>query len=566
MIMRKLILLFSVIFLTFTFTNCTTTKGTLFSKIAASETEHTKGKVIEEEPSKTEESIKENTSTEEKGLKIITHPDNADIYINDNYMGKSPLLISNLERGTYKITIEREGYYTKIVWLDYNGTSLIYETDLKQIVGFLSIHVTPSNSTIIVGDQLITEGLKQLPVGTYQVSVRSFGYREYKKQIKITPEAVVRLNITLERAEFNISELSANKESFNPRNPGLLGTIELTFEVTSWGEGNVKIYNEGGNLVFTKALSPFNTWHQIFRWNGKSTRGESLPDGLYKIVLTATSSKGKKTIKREKYIKIDSSLIISFRNLWNGSSGLMYAETTDILPPFDFQLSMLAVGHRENINGIEYFRFPSILSLRLGLGSQFELGVSGALIFENSDLTPFNLNLSLKRLLLQQRFFSALNLSMAGTLRLTYQEYTKTDIFSNPGGISLALPLSLSMGKLNLLYSPEGVISYYRVTYPYITPPVTTNSLPESWFYQRAGILLDFGFLTGGFSVSLRSAPLSYLSTNNFKLIEPPLQTAMEFNFMIPKTRVFLSLLTAAEIEDTDNYYVSAGAGINYLY
>ncbi len=566
--MRKLILFFPAIFLLlvlFALSDCTTTRGTLYSKIATSETKPTKEKAVQEEKNTTKESIKKITDSEQKGLKIITHPDNADIYINDRYMGKSPLLISNLEPGNYKITIEKEGYYTKVVWINYEGNPIIYETDLKEILGFLSISVTPSNSTIIVGNQLITEGLTQLPIGIYQLTVKSFGYREYKKQIRITPETVLQLNVKLERAEFNVSEISTNKKSFNPKNPGLLGEIEISFEVTSWGEGNIEIYDESNNLVFTKALKPFVTWDQSFNWNGRSNKGDILPDGLYRIVLTAKSSgPSKKTIKREKYIKINSSLVISFRNFWNGSSGLLYAETTDILPPFDFQISMLSIGHSETINGINYLRFPSILSLRFGLGSNFEIGASGALIFENSDTTPYNFNLSLKKLFFKKRL-SIFNLSLAGTLRITYQGETKTDIFSNPGGVSFAIPLSLSTGILYLLYSPEVVFSYYRVTYPYITG-VTTNSPLESWAYQRLGTLLDLGFLTGGFSISLRSAPFSCLSTNDFKIIDPPFQVALELNFMIPKTRTFFSLLGAAEIENLNNYYVSAGVGLSYLY
>ncbi len=345
-----------------------------------------------------------------------------------------------------------------------------------------------------------------------------------------------------------------------------MGTIEFSFEVTSWGTGNIKIYAKSGNLVFTESLKQFNTWHQAFRWNGRSQKGNIVPDGLYHFVLIAESLNGEKTIKREKYIRIDSSLIISLRNLWSGSSGLMYAETADVLPPLDFQLSMLSIGHSENINGSNYFRFPSILSIRVGLGSDFELGASGALIFENSDTTPFNFSLFLKKLILKKNL-SILTLSMAGTLKLAYQGNTQTDIFTNPGGASLRLPLSLSMGLFHILYSPEVVVSYYRVIYPYSTSTTaTTTLLLYSWMYHRIGILLDYGFLTGGLSLALRSTPFNYITLNRFRVLEPPFQTAMELNFMIPKTRAFVSLLVTAEIESTNSYYISGGIGLSYLY
>ena len=156
---------------------------------------------------------------------------------------------------------------------------------------------------------------------------------------------------------------------------------------------------------------------------------------------------------------------------------------------------------------------------------------------------------------------------MATTLKFAYQGNTQTDIFTNPGGVSLGLPLSLSMGLLHILYSPEVVVSYYQVIYPYVTTATATTTPPlYSWMYQRMGILLDYGLLTGGLSLVLRSTPFNYITLHRFRVIEPPFQTAMELNFMIPKTRAFVSLLGAAEIENINSYYISGGVGLSYLY
>ncbi len=540
---------------------CTTSKGSLYSKIVIKEsgTKQTK----EESNNKSEKTKAPPEDEETEGLKIITHPDNADIYLNNKYIGKSPIKITDLDRGTYSLTIEKEDYYTKKIWIEYDGNLQTYETDLKQITGFLIIETQPDNAIIETSNSTLHNGLNELPVGKYTIIIKSFGYKDYKSKIEITPQGVLQLKVKLKKAEFNVTDLSGDKKIFNPRNPGLIGTVEFSFKVTSWGDGKFTIYNNGNRVVFSKKLEDFTTWSQYLRWNGKSNSGSILPDGLYRVELIAVSRDKKITVKRETSIKIDSSIIVAYRTMWTGGSGLLYTETPGVLPPFDFQLSMITVGHIENIAGENYPRFPTLLALRLGINNDMELGISGAIILENTDSNPYNINLSLKKRLID--IGGTIKFKLATDLKLKYQNNTTTDIFTNPGGISISLPLNIATGALNLLYTPEIALSYYRVLYPYMDI-ATDSKLPKAWLYNRIGLLLDLGFLTTGISFALRSSPINYPMPNNWLFIESPYQLGTELNFILPDTRIFTTIAGIAEIRDYTNYYISFGLGLSYLY
>lgn len=55
----------------------------------------------------------------------------------------------------------------------------------------------------------------------------------------------------------------------------------------------INIFNESGNLVQTLNQSTQNAGEHTVSWNGKDAQGNSLPDGNYLFVVTATDAAGK---------------------------------------------------------------------------------------------------------------------------------------------------------------------------------------------------------------------------------------------------------------------------------
>ncbi len=554
---RKLFYLFFGIVLISFFVSCTTSKGEIYTNIVTEE----KKQATSDNASGNEGGETSNEkSSEEKGLKIITHPDDAEVYLNNIYQGKTPLLIENLDPGSYRLMIKRDGYYTKIVWIDYSKDLLVYETDLEQIVGYLSITTIPHDTEIRVGDSLLSEGIHQLPIGHYTITVRKFGYEEYSKEIEIRELETINLNIRLKEASFELSKLETSKEVFSPLNPGLLGEIEISFDVTSRGNGKIKIIDESGKTVFTEQIPQFKTWHQSFRWNGRDSKGKILPEGKYRIIVEGQSSKSGEKKVIERYVEIDNKVSITYRNVWNGNSGLLYSTTPEVLPLSSVQFSALSLGHMENVSGNLISRFPTAISLRAGLGLGFELDLFADFIAGNTGIVPLGGSLSLKKSLLEAG--STLSLSVGSYIKGSYQWGTKTDILSNYTGLTTGFPIEISAGSFKLFYSPEVIVSNDRVEYPGITPSFSVSPL-YSWFYQRVGLMLDFGYLSTGISLVLRSSPVAH---PDFTLIEYPLQTGFELNWLVPDTHLFISFALGAEGNSFDSYYVLAGGGLGLIY
>lgn len=85
---------------------------------------------IEEKPSIKKEKIFEGTGD----LYIETNPDDAEIFINGDKKGRSPLLIENLEDGRYEVTILKEGYKKQTINVDIiKGKRAVIKLNLVKI-------------------------------------------------------------------------------------------------------------------------------------------------------------------------------------------------------------------------------------------------------------------------------------------------------------------------------------------------------------------------------------------------------------------------------------------------
>jgi hypothetical protein len=149
-----------------------------------------------------------------------------------------------------------------------------------------------------------------------------------------------------------------------------------------------------------------------------------------------------------------------------------------------------------------------------------------------------------------------LELGSAAQVKLAYQN-AYTDTLANFSGLSVGLPTSLRWGPLSLLISPELILSPWTVSYDSQDSP---DLGVYGWLYGRFGLLVDLSPFSVGLSASLRTLPFH----RNFAL-GLPFQTALELNWLIPNTQLFLSLSLAGEFESADSYYLMGGAGLGIL-
>ena len=547
---------------------CSTTSGSLLEDTAERDKQDTvhRSRVPDEDGADEPFADVLLTDEEETGLRIRSTPSGADVYINNRYMGITPLTIDDIDPGSYKVTIRLDGYYDESEWIRYDGEYESLYFDLDEITGFLRVETSPPDAQVNYDNLWVpAERLHEMAVGTRTIRIRAFGYQEQSVSVQINERSVTELSVILQQAPFDISGLQSNRTVFNPRNAGLLGSARIYFRVSTYGRGQAVILDQQDQTVFSQDLGRFETWNQGFEWDGRGADGMPLPDGSYTVRVEGTGERAGEQDSARLGLLIDSSIVLRYRSLWSGSAGLLYAPSTDVLPGGSVQVSSLVLAHRSDKNRgdpparKEIIRIPVNVGMRFGLSraNLFELDTSvGGIIGyeEETFFVPWFVSAAFKASLLRPS--GTFGLSSAAQVKFTYQN-THTDTLANFRGLSVGVPGGVHLGPLTLLFSPEVILSWEAVG---TDPPPTAA---YAWLYGRFGLLLDLSTLSLGTSISLRTLRFDQLG-DGFR-IDLPFQTALEAHWLIPGTQLFLSASVAGDFLSADDYYLFGGLGLGIL-
>ena len=530
---NSFILVFSIVSVVFFGTGCMTSNGSLFSDVVSSDTEDIK----EEE--------------EDPGLTIRTSPLWCDVYISDSYAGISPVT-ELLPPGNYRITVEKEGYYTATEWVNYTeGDSVEIYIDLDPITGFLNINTEYPKIKISTGWDKLDNGINELQIGRHLIEAELFGYEPWETYVEISENRTTALSIDLTPASFRFSSLFVSRKAFNPSNPAGLGESRISFDVTTYGTGELEIFSTSGESILIHNFPSFTKKDQGFSWNGNDSYGKRLPDGEYRIVVTGRDPDGNNPEHKETTITIDSSLIIRIRNTFSGVSGTLFCPTPDILPKDSFQLALAGPGHIDAVSGD--YRFPVILGTRFVPVKDLEISGQAGVIIQKPASESYIFSVSAKKAILPGRDYKPVELS--GTLKGTYLYDMYTDTQTNFTGLSGGVTASVSAGPVALVIAPEITVSPVKVSY---------SSTPDPgfyiWGYGRAALLLDMGATMIGVSAALRTTTFDEGIS-----IDYPFSAGIELHWLIPGTGMFITGIVSGEFSNPDNYYINAGGGIGII-
>lgn len=538
--------------------SCITAEGALFESVIGAVEEKepkgrpSKGSTTYEESEESEEpyeSEEEEPYVEEVGIQVVTEPGDAQVYINNEFVGTGTVTVSP-KPGNYQIQIKKSGYYPQTVWARYDGSTLVVvSVALKEITGYLYLEVEPPGTRSTANGQSISEGVTELRIGNYTIRVRKFGYEEWRGEVTIFERSTTKVAVELKEAAFEISDLVLSRRVFNPKNPGKLGTVRVTFEVSSWGTGEFIVTDSQGSKVYSRTLKEFTTWGQSVEWDGRDDSGRTLADGDYTIMIDADGRKPGERAELTRGVTIDSTAVISFRSTVGGLSGTLFAPLPAVLPSGSFQMNAGMIGHYSIDLGVG--RYPTFAGVRVGLGQDSEVDLQGALFVGPEEPVPYTMGVGFKYKLPQSGPFS-----FGVTGKLTYVGNTSVDTFHNYTGLAAGVIAALITDPLVLTLSPEIVVSPYSVEYPKTSPvPGFT-----AWGYGRVGILADFGALTAALSGSVRTLPF----TSGFDL-QPPYTAGAEIHWLVPGTQIVLSGYAAAEFDAVNYFYVMGGAGVGFI-
>ena len=139
-------------------------------------------------------------------INIFSQPDNAKIFLNNDYFGLSPKTLDEIFPGKYKMTLTRLGYKDwaeEIMVFSYITTYI--STELEPWYATLKLVSGPSSAQVYLDDKPIgttTLNYDRLTYGTHWLRLEMEGYRHWQKELEVTKPEVMSINVSLEKINF----------------------------------------------------------------------------------------------------------------------------------------------------------------------------------------------------------------------------------------------------------------------------------------------------------------------------------------------------------------------------
>ena len=281
--------------------------------------------------------------TTKQGLEIVSDPDRAEIWVDGDFKGLTPFIVTDVTQGWHQLLLRKAGYREVSTWLQFTSDYMLYQTSLTRITGFLQIDVSPPNAVVTVANSVVSPGLQELPVGSYTVSVRAFGYADFTGHVTITEKTVTPLSVNLLPAPFAVADFSLLRGRVNPDNPVRSRRRGGAVRRDRPGNGEDRGVRPPGNSRLHQGAPGFRDLEPVIYLGRAGQRrpppcGRRLPGGALRpgergrIIPAGGRAQGGSDAQDCPDI------------LWSGSAGLLFAPVAEVLPPEEFQASVLGRG------------------------------------------------------------------------------------------------------------------------------------------------------------------------------------------------------------------------------
>ena len=186
-------------------------------------------------------------------LTIESNVTGAEIFLNNNKQGITPLHIRNLLPGEYavKVVIGNQKAVKDVILEAGKGAKLVADF---QNLGFLSITSDPSAASVSIDNREggITPFLKQVPSGEYTIVVSKDGYRESQKKVIVKENEKETVHVTLAPPTCSVGILS-DPENADVYLDGMhKGRTPLSMKDVAGGAHLVKIEKDGYQTIEEK--------------------------------------------------------------------------------------------------------------------------------------------------------------------------------------------------------------------------------------------------------------------------------------------------------------------------
>ena len=136
-------------------------------------------------------------------LDLRSVPDNVSVTVNGNYKGKTPVVVSDLDPGTYQVAFSRFDYepFSTPAMVEAGSITEVTAT-LVPKTGSLFISTTPPGAAVSIDGTLsgtAPVALNGLTAGNHTVNATLDGYIPFENQIRVVPNQTVTSEIALQK-------------------------------------------------------------------------------------------------------------------------------------------------------------------------------------------------------------------------------------------------------------------------------------------------------------------------------------------------------------------------------
>ena len=146
-------------------------------------------------------------------LNVVSSPEQARVFLDDDYQGKTPVTISSVTPGTHTLRVELAGHapVTRTVTLA-NGAEGTEEFKMSSVLGRLEVSTRPPGAKIMLDGKAVGStkaqgnsprslilALENIPAGEHAVMVHLNGYQDASRKITVKANGTEQVLFTLSR-------------------------------------------------------------------------------------------------------------------------------------------------------------------------------------------------------------------------------------------------------------------------------------------------------------------------------------------------------------------------------
>ncbi|AEH40848.1 hypothetical outer membrane protein [Treponema paraluiscuniculi Cuniculi A] len=211
-----------------------------------------------------------------------------------------------------------------------------------------------------------------LTPGECEVTVCAFGYTKKTLQVVVEEGSFTVVDGRLDTARLELTDVTAQRAHFNPRDPAGLNTEYVTFRVTKSAKCTVTVKNAEGKVVCEEPVESTGTWEHTYQWSGRDREThEPLPNGRYELYVRAADGKDTREVQVDTYIEYIGAYPFVTSYTGAGSDGLVFSP--QILPAGVF-LVQLHGGYSTQagvVSGSLLYSPVELVELGLNVGGIF---------------------------------------------------------------------------------------------------------------------------------------------------------------------------------------------------